>query len=427
MFLNPQYKLTQHFLFIISISLTNTAIIEAAEWKTEPSVFIKSQYNDNVRMRSDNSNPESSTGFTLEPRLKLAGEEINLWDMAIDARGKITRFQDIEDGDSENIFFVFDGGRQTERTNWRLNTSYERNSNFDTDFDTENSDAGLLLDDHTEQETISILPSVKWSMSEISQLSVSLNSIGVAYDEVTNLAYQDYDYDSIVVNAYWVVSEVHQLGFTSTYSDYDSPGASFSYEQAIFEIDYTYKINQISDIGLSVGGRRLDSTLTNGQIVGCEQAGEFEALGQCVFSAPILADITSESDGTVVNISYNSKTELVSHSFTAGRTVSPSSFGGAQEIRSANYQLKIDNTERFSTHLILDTTETETVSGVDSSNDRVRYRVEPSVNYKLSKNWNLNLMYRFIDQNISNSDEDSTSNAIFLNLYLHWPKLATTY
>ncbi|MFK5984502.1 MAG: hypothetical protein QM479_03605, partial [Pseudomonadota bacterium] len=109
------------------------------------------------------------------------------------------------------------------------------------------------------------------------------------------------------------------------------------------------------------------------------------------------------------------------------RKIIPSSFGSAQEQRSFTYQFNIKNTERFTTHLILNATETETVSGVDSSNDRTRYRIEPSVTYKLTKNWNLSFRYRYIEQNLSDSNEDSTSNAIFVNLFLHWPKLVTTY
>lgn len=231
--------------------------VNAAEWKTEPSLFLKAIYNDNVGMRAENNNPESSTGFTLEPRVKFAGEEQRLWDMAIDARGKITRYQDIEDGDSDNAFIVFDGGRQTELTDWRLNTSFERNSNFDTDFDTESPDAGLL-DDHTERKRATVSPSVRWNISEISQISFSLNSTDVKYDEVTNFNYSDYDYDSAQVVAYWLLAENQKFGFTSSYAEYDSPEVNFSYDQTIFQLDYTYTINQISNVGLSVGTRRLD-------------------------------------------------------------------------------------------------------------------------------------------------------------------------
>lgn len=170
-------------------------------------------------------------------------------------------------------------------------------------------------------------------------------------------------------------------------------------------------------------------------LVACEVQGQIvDAAGQtqCPFSPffvinDIREDVRNVEDGTVVNLTYSSKSEIASHKFTAGRNVIPSSFGGAQEQRNVTYIFNVKNTERLVTNLILNASETETIDGVDSSNDRKRYRIEPSIAYKLNRNWNLNFLYRYIDQNITSSDADSTSNAIYVNLYLHWPKLATTY
>jgi len=428
-------KLFNSCFAIASANILLIATVNAVEWKTEPTISMDMQYNDNVRMRVDNDNPEGSTGFIFEPRVKLAGIEQHVWDVSIDALGRIIRFQDIEDSDSENVFFVFNGGRQTERTDWRLNTSFERNSNFDTDFDFQNPDAGLL-DDHTERKTKSISPSVSWSISETSQMSFSLNSTAVSYDEVTNLNLTDYDYDSAQFVASWQITENQRLGFTSSYAEYESPETNFSYDQVVFQVDYSFALNQLSKVSLSVGGRRLDSLRTD-VTTGCEVFGEIAPIedfpgGICPTSpffviTPVVEDIVTEEDGTVVNVSYNSNSERVNQYFAAGRTVSPSSFGGAQEVLNATYRFKINNTERFSTNILLNASETETISGINSSNDRTRYRVEPSVVYRLSKNWNLSFIYRYIDQTISSSDEESTSNAVFINLFLHWPKLATTY
>jgi len=433
------FKTINIYVCILAICLLCSGVSSAAEWKSEPSLFLRGQYNDNVRMRTDEFK-EGSTGFTLEPRVKFAGEELQRWDMSIDTRAKITRFQDIEDGDSENLFFDFDGGRQTELTDWRLGANYSKNTNFDTDFETSNPDAGI--GDRTERTSLSITPSVLWSTSETSQIRFNLNSTQVTYDEVTNRNYTDYDNNSLSFVAYWMLAENHQLGFTSSYSEYDSPDANFSYDLAILQLDYTYNINPTSDLSFSLGGRRLDS-LRTGVTVACDAQGTTFAptLGQCPDSVligpvtvpvtPVIEDISNQEDGTIVNLSYTSKSETASHRFSGGRTVSPSSFGGAQEVRSATYQFSIKNTERFITKLLLDGTESSTVSGTASSflDDRTQYRIEPSLTYRLSKNWNLQFLYRYITRDYTNSiiDRDATSNAVYINLYLHWPKFVTTY
>lgn len=398
----------------------------AAEWKSEPGVSLNGQYNDNVRMRSDQNNPEATTGYTFVPRIKFSGEEQNLWDMSVDARGRVTRFQDIEDADSEDIFFAFDGGRNTELSVWRLNASFARNTNFDTDYDTQNSDVGLL-DDRTERKTATVAPSVRWIISETSQMSFSLTSIDVSYDERITQNVQNYDYDSAQYSVFWRLGQNHQLGFTGTYSEYDSPEANFAWDNTELSLDYTYTISQASSLTMSIGGRELASTVTDGLLVGCSDAAQFQNFGTCFFATPITEDLVGEDTGTVTDISYISNSETTSHSFSGGRTVVPSSFGSAQEQRKLSYLFNKKHTERFSSALILDASETETLSGVDSSNDRTQYRIEPSLNYRLSKNWKLKFIYRYIEQHLIDSDQDSSSNAVYINLNIHWPKLASTY
>ena len=423
--MNFKLKLVQIWAVVLSSVLVSISGARAAEWKVEPSLYARGQYNDNVSSSVDSSNTEGSSAYTLGPRVKFAGDELNLWDVSVDTRGKITRFQSIEDADSENIFFVFDGGRQTELTNWRLNTSFERNSTFDTDFDTKTPDLGLS--DRTERTSKSISPSVSWSMSETSQISLSFNTTEVSYDEVTSLNYRNYENDSLNLSANWQYAANHSIGFTSSYNEYESPDAGFFYDQSVLQLDYKYTINELSNISLSVGSRSLDSLRLNGQIVACENPGEFEATGQCLFSNPILGDLENKEEGVVVNLVYGMQSETELHDFIVSRSVTPSSFGGAQETRSATYRLNIKNTERFSTNLVLAVTEIETIVGVDSSSDRLRYRIEPSIAYKLNKNWKLNASYSLVNQNISNSNEDSVSNIFYVSLLLHWPKLITTY
>jgi len=401
--------------FIISLSRITLSIsglmaamsVHGAEWTAEPTINLRTQYNDNVRMTTRENKPESSVGYTFDPRVKLKGEELKLWDVSIDARGRISRFPGIEDADSENVFFVFDGGRQTERSNWRLNASYDKNSSFDTDFNTANPGGSGTLSDRTDRTTATIAPSVTWSMSETSQMSFSLSTTDVSYDEVTSRNFVDYEYDNaqFLVNGQFFVN--HSLGFTSSYAEYDSPDNNLSYNQIVLQMDYAYTINQLSDLSLSLGGRSLDTTT---RVSG-------------------FGDVSTQDSGTVLNLSYNRASETTSHRFLANRTVSPSSFGGAQERRNITYQLRVSNTERFTTRLIFNAFETETIRGDQRQRqfDRVEYRIEPAVSYKLSRSWNLEFRYRYLNQSYTNQNRDAESNAVFINLFLHWPRLVSSY
>jgi len=410
--------------FSLSVLSVNSAF--AAEWKIEPSVGIRTQYNDNVALRSDDNNPQSSTAYTLDPRIMFSGEEQQLWNVSLDTRGKLTRFQDIEDSDSNNVFIALGAGYQTERVMWRLNANLSRNSSLDTDFDTASPDSGLF-DDKTERKTVTILPSVRWNLDDTSVMVFSMKSTSVSFDEVLSSNLVDFENDKVSVQAYRDISKNHRLGFTTSYTEQDTPDSGTSSDTTVISLDYTYTMSQSSRWELSLGGHRLNSLQKDGELLRCEPSHALDSSISCAIGVPIFGDLEAQDNGTVVKLSYSYNSERASQRLNASQNVVSSSTGGVQEQQSARYSLDFKNTERFSTRLNISGSKSETISGVDSSSDVNRYQIEPSLNYKLTQNWNLSFLYRHIKQNIINSDVDSKSNAVYVNLYLHWPKLATTY
>jgi len=408
---------------VLIINVLVVGIAQSAEWMLEPSVGMSTQYNDNVGMRTEVNNPVGSTGYTLDPKINIVAEEQYLWDMSLSARTKFTRYQDIQNSDTNNVYLDFGSGWQTERAMLRLNASFTRNTNFDDDYDTESPLAGLI-DDKTERETISFSPSIRWNLSQASVVIFSITTTDISYDEVMGTNFKDYTNDSASFQAYWQVLEKHTLGYSISYSEQETPDYNYSSDTTVLNLDYTYNFTQSSDLKLSLGGRRTNSPV----ILRCVTPGEFEFTGECRFSDPIFDDKKTEADdGVTVNLSYSNQTERASNSFNVSRNVASSSTGSQQEQRSVNYKFSFKNTERFTSNLLLDGLETEAIGGGDSSNDRTRYRVEPSIYYKLSRDWALSFKYSYINQNITDTDEDSTSNAVYINLSLNWPKLATTY
>jgi len=410
----------------IVLSALTASSVYAAEWKVEPGVGLRTQYNDNARLRSEEDNPQGSTAYTLDPRVRLSGEEQQLWNVSLDTRGKLTRYQDIENSDSNNIFVAFGAGYNTERLMWSLNANVDRNTSLDTDFDTASPDAGLF-DDRTERKTVTIAPSIRWNPGETSVMIFSIQSTSVSFDEVRYSNLVDYDNDMASIQAYWGVSDNHSLGFTTSYSEQDAPDAGFSSDTTVINLDYTYTLSQSSTWKISLGGRRLNSLRKDGDFLGCETPSIFDGPTSCAFGLPILGDLEKQDNGAVVNLSYSYDGERASQYFNASKNVVSSSTGGVQEVQSSSYSLDFKNTQRFSTRLNLSGSKSVTISGADSSIDVTSYRFEPSISYKLDKNWNLSFLYRHIKQNRIDSNVDSTSNAVYVNLYFNWPKLATTY
>lgn len=416
--------------------LATSGNVVAAEWKLSPSLNSRVQYNDNPRLYPDSVEPEGSTVYTLNPRLDLTAEELNRWDASLDINAKLTRYADIDNADNNNVFVALDTGRKTELTEWRLGARLEENTNFDSDFDTKTPDAGLFLDDKTVRNTRSLTPSMQWMLSETTMLDFSVGLTDVSFDEISNTGYSDYTYDNLQLSYTWLFSENHRIGLSGSYSEFDSPESNFSYDQTVLSLDYTYTINETSNISMSVGSRELDS-LAEDVTVACEGNGVVVPIeqfpdGECPTSqffeiTPVTEDITQKNDGTVFNLAYSNQYQRSSFRLDMSRSVIPSSFGSAQEEKRAGLFANHALTERLNSDIKFSAFEIRTLDGGSSINDRDRMQLSASLVYKLSRDMNLSLRYNYVEQTLIAIEQDSSSNAVMINLYIGWPRLATTY
>ena len=405
----------------------NSLPVAAAEWSATPGLNITAHHNDNVTMRS--SNELSSAGYSVTPRLDLAGREEN-WDMNMRTVVRSTRYRDLDNADSDNYFFNLGGGYNTETQRFGLATSFTRNNTYDTDYDTQLPGA-QLVDDHTERETTQFTPYWTWQMTETGTLDVSLISQDVEYDEVTTLSYKDYQIDTAQIRSIWNLTSRSQLGFSLQYQMYTSEKFPFTYQGQSFEdytefdnqsyrMEYTYQLSESSRFDASLGKRRTTTTF-HSQAVGC-----LASLGTICLLYEI-GDVEITDDGADLALEYSHSNEVSSFQVSLSRMVQPASFGGAQEIDKVVLNYKYSWSERIKSRILLEAFETTSIDGLDAANDRERYRIEPRLSWKLAKDWQLDLSYRHISQTLTQTGVDSQSNMFIVGLNMTWPKLFSTF
>lgn len=412
---------------ILVVGMTSANVTSAAEWSTEPSVKIDSAHNDNVGMRS--ADERSSSSYTLAPGVKFEGREVN-WDVAMSALVKATRYSQADNSDSDNYFFNLGGGYSIERQTFRLDSSFIRNTTYDTDYETALPDAGLTAD-ITERETTTFKPSWQWQTSESSMLSVSASTNDIQYDEVSSTIYRSYQLDSLIVKNMWNLTARSRLGFTLSYEQYENEKNVITlldvdfieyqeYKQYVFQLDYLFSMTETSKLNLSVGSRKMDS-VSHSEPVGC-----LVGFGD-VCLLPELEDVARSNNGAVVTFEYSHSNEVSSFSTALSRIVVPSSYGGAQEQDLLTIQYDTSLSERWRAGLLLEGRETTSIEGLDSRSDRTIYRFEPRLSWRLKRDWSLSLSYRHLKQNLAETDVDSESNIILVSLNMKWPRLASTY
>lgn len=399
----------------------------SAEWSAAPGLNLSAQYNDNVTMRTHDE--LSSDGYTVEPILNLDGRDEN-WKLNMRTVLRSTRYNDLDNSDSDNYFFNLGGGYYTETQQYGLDASFTRNNTYDTDYNTQLPGA-QLVDDRTERETTLISPFWQWQMTETGTLVISLSAQDVEYDEVTSLNYKDYQLDSAFVKNIWSLTQRSQLGFSVQIQTYSSEKSPFTYQgeayndytefdNQIYRLEYAYLISEKTQFEASMGKRRTTTTFHDQPIACISSLGPICLLYE-------IGDQEVADDGADLALNFSHSNEVSSFKVSLSRMVQPASFGGAQEIDKIVIQHEYSWSERTKSSVILEAFETTSIDGLDTVNDRERYRIEPGLSWKLAKDTRLNVTYRHIRQTFTQADVDSKSNMFIVGLSMSWPKLFSTF
>ena len=392
-------------------------MVSAAEYSAEPALYMSTFYNDNVHMAS--TNEDNSSGYTLEPGLKLKAEE-QIWNVILDSRYRANRYPDVDNADSENAFFNLSSAYRTELQSFSLNGKYEKNTTLDTVFDTQLAESGLTTT-NVERKTRSLSPSWSWQFSEAWYLSLNLDSTRVSYDELNTSGLRDYETRSVGIGLSWQLNETSQLGLNLSRLDYKSIKSNFKFEQPALQLTYVNQVSETDKLTASAGRWKIASTFTN-QLISCD----FFILGRCL-SNPVFGDVDLNDRGNTLGLNYKSNNQTGYWELDANRSINPSGYGTAQQNDRLTWRLNYRVSERQSLGLLLDGSKTKTVEGANTSQDRTNYRIQPSWNWKLDKQWNLGIRYYHIKQELTDSKAVSEANVVYLTLFMNWPRLVSSY
>jgi len=382
---------------------------------------MRAEYNDNIRRVVVNE--EDTAGYTLEPRFILEGQE-NTWNTKLDTKFRGVRYFDVSYADSDNVFLNLSSKYFTEISQLGFNASYEDNTTFDLEYDTQLDQSGLT-DVPVEKETIYLAPFGYWRISEKANITLGLNASVQEYDENAPSNYNDYKSNGGNLSIGWDYSEKTSLSLIIQQSITESDDLDYENETRALRFSYDYNFSQNSDLSLLLGKSKVDFVYHNISV--CQGGYTQTQAGLICFGG--FAPEDSE-DGTTVNdysFEYTNKDELNETVVALSRNITASSSGSATQTDkySINYERRI--TQKVSVEFFLSFRELESLDGLDTDQDVQRYRIQPSVSWDVTEDWGLHFLYRYIKQGYLDSSEDSVSNIVYMNLVYRWPKTISTY
>ncbi|MDH5573529.1 MAG: hypothetical protein OEY89_17325 [Gammaproteobacteria bacterium] len=407
---------------LVLVMFLYSATSSAAEWLIEPALGLKTQYDDNIYLRA--ANEVDASAVIVDPSITFEGKE-EIWNLRFDSRLRSIKYSGVDDADSNNLFLKFSAGRSMERSQLGISANFDRNTTFDREFDTQLPEAGLI-ESKIERETLTIGPYWSWRTSDKIQMSLNLNVTDVTYSENAPLNYNDNSVGTIKFSISRRQSEQVSLGVILKNTQTDIEERDYESEQNALQVFYNYSFSENASIDLLAGASTIDYVFHNYRdCVGGVWIQTFS--GPFCTGSEVVRDQADDKSINEFNISYKYESELGDFNMSMYRSINTSSSGSAtqSDYLTVKYNRKL--TPRLKASLLFSGSKIETLDGLNASQDNEQYRFQPAINWKFSEYWNLGFNYRYIKQIITDTDVESDSNAVYVNLSMRWPRLASTY
>lgn len=415
----PSNRPTFHLALMVALPVTFFQQgVDAAEWVAEPSVMLREEYNDNYRLTS--TDPDKVWKTSLDPRLKLS-RRTEVWDVNATGRIRADYFSGEDGLDTVDNFLDIGAKRTLQRGSFgaalrQANDTTLQNEILDID-------TGITVQqiDRT-QRSASVTG--QYMLLETTAIEGSVGFSTVDYDEGEQFGLLDYDYFTPTLRVIRHLDQKTQVFGVLSHSRvrYDNASDLESKTDSL-QLGATYEITETWKVNGSVGSRRTRSSET--LPIAVERPG-FEILYPDVYDIEFVPR-DSESSGLVYNASIDRKFETGRVTVSAMSAVTPSAIGTDTESTQIDLRGIRDFTAQLSAALAVNYYRSEAVGGAVSRANTDRFRVSPSVNWRLDRDLILSAGYVFTRvERGTTSTGDADSNAVYVSLGYAWPRIAVS-
>lgn len=385
--------------------------LQAAEWVAEPSVQLRGEYNDNVRLTT--ADHDKSWAAKIDPRLHLA-RRTELWELGANARLLATRYTGERNLDTADQFLDANLRRRFLRGSFDASAAYTRDTTLQNEF--LDQDTGLVTNE-IDRTSRNLRLGGQGMLSERTSLEASVDYRTVDYEADSQGSLIDYDYLTPTLQL------VHQLNaktqmfgvLSHARADYDT--AEQESKTDSLQIGANYAFTETWTLSGSVGSRRTRTSSLVRDVVSSPNFPFFEV---------VLVSRDSSTTGLVYNLSLNRELERGDISLSASRAVTPSSTGTETDTTSVRLEGNHRLTPKLSVRMAASYLQSESVGGTRTLADADRYRLSPGLRWRLDEDLTLSAGYHYTRVEREFAAGEADSNAVYLGLGYSWPRRAVS-
>lgn len=399
-----------------AIPLAVAPTLHAAEWVAEPSVTLRGEYDDNIRLTS--LDHDDVWGTIVDPSLKLS-RRTELWDLNATGRVRAAWYSGDDDLDTVDNFLDLAAERRFERGSLEASAGLANDTTLQNEY--LDIDTGLVIN-QIDRSRRSARLAGQYMFTEATWVEASVDYSQVEYDDGLRYGLLDYDYLTPGLRI------VHQLNPTTQVFgilsharvDYDTASELESKTDSL-QLGAAYDITEVWKVSGSIGTRRTE---TSSLVPNAVPRPGLEFLFPFIYDV-VYETRDSETTGLVYDASLTREFETGSLKLSASRSIVPSSTGSDTETT----RFDLNGTRRFSAQLwaqlAVSYYRSDTVGDIRTRADLDRYRIAPSLTWKLDRDLSLRAGYAYthVKRDVA-VDDTADSNMAFVSLGYSWPRLS---
>ncbi len=387
----------------------STSFAGGAEWKIQPTLGFAAEYNDNIRLSTDNE-VSSAVGifspgsvFSVETPTSGASGEL---------RFDFRRYEADSNLDDNNSRFSLRTHHDLERSRLGLDLDFIK----DTTLDSQLEATGVVLG-RVKRQTIDASPNWTWSFDERTRLTARYTYSDVEYKNAGQSGFVNYTLNSGRLSLTRALSErtTATVELSRTRSDNDNDVKSTNTN---LQAGAEHRFSETLSATLFAGVRRTEVDYSQTSFIPIFSGGTI------IGFVPLSQGVSNSDLGYVFSGSVTKTFLRGEISFSASRDISNNINGTPIEVDRFGWTNLYRFSETLSGNLNLAFYNSQTNNSVSTNLNRDYYTIEPRINWQFEQFWTLSGSYRYRKQTYDNTDDDAVQNAAYLTLTYQWPRIA---
>lgn len=393
--------------------------VQAKEVYIQPSINIRTKYDDNIRLMTEDrvdlldGFDTSAYGVITRANAKL-GVRSDRYDLTLDNQVVINRYSSDFDLDSEDFFVNFTSNfNATEKSIFSLSGDYTQDTTLTSELSDDETGTGLVQDNPV-REQWSVSPNWTYFLSNTQFLQANYSHSEVSYEESDFNNFFDYTIDRVALSYSKQWLPVLRNFLNVSVMSFDVSEIQRETLEYSIDVGVEYQISPTWFASLTAGGRFNQTDITFDQL-------------RLVNGALTTEEVTISDDvlGMIFSFNIDKQFEMGNVGINYSRSTNPQGDGRLQLLDrfDANFSHRFTHKLHFS--LTGGVSVSSNSGSEDEGNDRTNYRVRPAISWLFDRSIRLTGGYQYRRQEYERNDSVAESNSFFLSFNYQWDKFAT--